>query len=481
MTTHRQHRAVALVVGLMTAMLIAVISLAGQADASSSPSPIAQTASPASTAPAAGALTHAETLSSPSVVLIEYAISASAQNIKTGQVFTSFTDNGPISTSSIGTGFFASSDGFVVTAAHLAAPTVEDQKQSILTELYDEALATNNCTGCGPDPAQDAADVAANYQLTGVSTQITVFTQDQDLANHPSGLTAALIQSSPVTENDTAVIKVQGSNFPVLPIGDSDATQVGDPVGVIGYPSTAIDNVDLQTLTSPTVTSGSITNKPSQGGFARLQSDATTEHGNSGGPMINATGQVVGIVSNGPTSTTNFFIPSNAVKLVLRQAGVDNSAGQIDSLWRDGLAAYTGHHYRQADQLFAQCVALNKVQVGCASYDKQAISNFGADVTPTTVLVDVPPLPHGRAHPSHVGLEMIVIGVPLALGALASVGILMRRRRQSGGPSAAANLPAPAAGPGYPPVEYWPTAAWPEPPEQPQRPVPSAPNFVSRG
>src|SRR6185437_4820611 len=108
-----------------------------------------------------------------------------------------------------------------------------------------------------------------------------------------------LIQSSPVTENDTAVIKVQGSNFPVLAMGDSDAAQVGDPVGVIGYPATAIDNVDLATLTSPTVTSGSVTNKPSQGGFARLQSDATAEHGNSGGPMINATGQVIGIVSNG--------------------------------------------------------------------------------------------------------------------------------------------------------------------------------------
>jgi S1-C subfamily serine protease len=429
MTTHRHHRVVAVVVALLTAVLTAVIGFAGQAEAASSP--VAQIASPASTVPAAGSLTHAETLSSPSVVLIEYAISASAQNIKTGQVFTSYSDNGPISTSSIGTGFFVSSDGFVVTAAHLAAPTLEDQKQSILTELYTEALATNNCTGCGPDPAQDAADVAANYQLTGVRTQLTVFTQDLDLANHPSGLTAALIQSSPVTENDTAVIKVSGSNFPVLPIGDSDATQVGDPVGVIGYPSTAIDNVDLQSLTSPTVTSGSITNKPSQGGFARLQSDATTEHGNSGGPMINATGQVVGIVSNGPTSTTNFFIPSNAVKLVLRQAGVDNSAGQIDGLWRDGLVAYAGHHYRQADQLFAQCVALNKVQVGCASYDKQAISNFGEEVaTPTSVLVDAPALPYGRAHPSQVGLEVMVVGVPLAIGALVSVGLLMRRRRR---------------------------------------------------
>jgi S1-C subfamily serine protease len=453
MTTHRQHRAVAFGFGLLTAVIMSVIGLAGQAEAS----PTTQTATTAPTAPAAGALTDAATRSSPSVVLIEYVISAGAQNIKTGEVFTSYTENGPLSTSSIGTGFFASSDGFVVTAAHLAAPTVEDQKQSILTELYAEALATNNCTGCGQDPAQDAADVAANYQLTGVRTQITVFTQDLNLANHPSGLTAALIQSSPVTENDTAVIKVAGSNFPVLAIGDSDATQVGDPVGVIGYPSTAIDNVDPSALTSPTVTGGSITNKPSQGGFARLQSDATTEHGNSGGPMINATGQVIGIVSNGPTSTTNFFIPSNAVKLVVRQAGVDNSGGQIDSLWRDGLVAYAGHHYRQADRLFAQCVALNQAQVGCAGYDRKAISNFAEDAAPSTVLLDVSPLPPGRAHPSEVGLKMIVVGVPVALGAIASVGILMmrRRRERSDGPSAPANPPAPAGGPGYP-REYLP-------------------------
>jgi S1-C subfamily serine protease len=479
MTTNRQHRTVALVIGLLIAVVITVIGLAAQADASSS------STAPTASAPSVGSLTQAETRSSPSVVLIEYAISASAQNIKTGQVFTSFTDNGPISTSFIGTGFFASSDGFIVTAAHLAAPTVEDQKQSILTELYTEAIATNNCAGCDPDPAQDAADAAANYQLTGVRTQITVFTQDLDLANHPSGLTAALIQSSPVTENDTAVIKVQGSNFPVLPMGDSDAAQVGDAVGVIGYPSTAIDNVDLSALTSPTVTSGSVTNKPSQGGFARIQSDATAEHGNSGGPMINSAGQVIGIVSNGPTSTTNFFIPSNAVKLVLRQAGVDNSSGQIDSLWRDGLAAYAGHKYRQADQLFAQCVALNKVQVGCASYDKLAIGNFGLDAAPTTALSTVPLLDHGRGGSSGLGSAVIVIGLLLVAVAAVGVALLVRRgRRGGGGPSAPANPATPAGGPLYPPVPqygtYPGTYAGPGSSEPPQRPVPSAPTTVNQ-
>ncbi len=250
------------------------------------------------------------------------------------------------------------------------------------------------------------------------------------------------------------------------------------------------------------MTSGSVTNKPSQGGFARIQSDATTEHGNSGGPMINATGQVIGIVSNGPTSTTNFFIPSNAVKLVVRQAGADNSPGQIDSLWRDGLTAYAGHHYRQADQLFAQCVALNKVQVGCASYDKLAIGNFGQDPAPATALSNVPALPLGRGGSSGLNPAVIVIGLLIAAGAVVGIALLVRRGRRGGGggPSAPTNPPTQGGGPIHPPGGYqvveYPASPVPsvlpvppqppmsaelaESPEQPQRSVPSAPNLINQ-
>jgi S1-C subfamily serine protease len=372
-TTHR--------LGLILGATVACATIAAFAPTAASAGTVPTPSSGATGSSAtASSLSQAETLASPSVVLINYEVSATAQNVVTGKIYDSYTDDGPLTTSFIGTGFFVSSDGFIVTAAHLAAPTPDDIKQVILTELYTEAIATNNCDGCGTDPAEDANAVAARYSLTNVKTKITVYTQNQNLANKPSGLAASLVQSSPVSENDTAVIKVQGSNFPVLTLADSSAAKVGDAVGIIGYPSTAISNVDLSTVTSPTITSGTITNKNKQNGFDRIQSDATAEHGNSGGPLINASGAVVGIVSNGPTSTTNFLIPSNAIKDVMRQAGVDNSTGKIDAAWRTGLTAFAGQHYKDAAAAFQTCVDLNPVQVGCASYHTQAVQNLAQDV-----------------------------------------------------------------------------------------------------
>src|SRR2546421_551630 len=79
-----------------------------------------------------GTLGAAATIAKPAVVLIEYQVSALAQNITTGDVFHSWLNDGPVSVSFIGTGFFVSSDGFIVTAAHLAAPTDEALKQNVL-------------------------------------------------------------------------------------------------------------------------------------------------------------------------------------------------------------------------------------------------------------------------------------------------------------------------------------------------------------
>ena len=394
-----------------------------------------------------GTLGAAATIAKPAVVLIEYQVSALAQNITTGDVFHSWLNDGPVSVSFIGTGFFVSSDGFIVTAAHLAAPTDEALKQNVLTELYAEAIQTGHCDSCGADPGEDAASVAAHYSLTSVAKLITVYTQDLDLTTKPSGIRAELRQSSPVDENDTAVLKVSGSNFPVLQLGDSSAAQVGDPAAVIGYPSTAIDNVDLKTLTNPTVTSGTITNKQQQRGFDRLQADVTAEHGNSGGPLINTKGQVIGIVSNGPTSTTNFYIPSNAVKGVMTETGVNNNLGSIDRLWRDGLTAYNGHHYRRAADLLDQCAALNKIQVGCRDLKAQATASFAQDVP----VVAATPASSGSSSSSPV--------IPIAAGAgglivLVGVFLLVRSRRRPAGAAPAAS----ASGVVQPPQSQAPAA-----------------------
>lgn len=119
--------------------------------------------------------------------------------------------------------------------------------------------------------------------------------------------------------NDIAVLKVESENLPYVELGSSDALNVGDQVAVIGNP--------LGELTS-TLTVGYISAKDriiTTDGSAinMLQTDAAINEGNSGGPMFNMYGQVVGIITakfsnNGEEGATieglGFAIPIDDVK-----------------------------------------------------------------------------------------------------------------------------------------------------------------------
>ena len=90
---------------------------------------------------------------------------------------------------------------------------------------------------------------------------------------------------------DVAVLKIEARNLPVVTLGDPSKTRVGDWVVAIGTPY-GLDN---------TVTSGIVSAKsralPGDGVVPFIQTDAAVNPGNSGGPLFNLTGEVVGINS----------------------------------------------------------------------------------------------------------------------------------------------------------------------------------------
>jgi serine protease Do len=121
-------------------------------------------------------------------------------------------------------------------------------------------------------------------------------------------------------ETDVAVVKVNaGRDLPAIPLGDSDAAQVGDWVLAIGSP------FGLE----QTVTAGIISTKERQtdqgASFRRfIQTDAAINRGNSGGPLVNMRGEVIGINSQIATSTGDyngigFALPSNIASSVFKQ------------------------------------------------------------------------------------------------------------------------------------------------------------------
>ncbi|WP_274629610.1 DegQ family serine endoprotease [Arvimicrobium flavum] len=120
---------------------------------------------------------------------------------------------------------------------------------------------------------------------------------------------------------DLAVLKIDGDDpFPVAPIGDSDAIEIGDLVLAIGNPFGV-----GQTTTSGIVSALARSHiGVSDFGFF-IQTDAAINPGNSGGALINMGGQLVGINTaiysrGGGSIGIGFAIPSNMVRAVVESA-----------------------------------------------------------------------------------------------------------------------------------------------------------------
>lgn len=122
-------------------------------------------------------------------------------------------------------------------------------------------------------------------------------------------------------ENDLAVVKIDGENLPVVPIGDSDQLKVGQWVVAIGNA--------LGLGGGPTVTAGVVSalNRTLTPGLGEppfgplIQTDAAINPGNSGGPLVNLVGEVVGINTAKIQSAEGigFAIPINKAKEIIQQ------------------------------------------------------------------------------------------------------------------------------------------------------------------
>ena len=174
--------------------------------------------------------------------------------------------------------------------------------------FFDQQPRYSTSLGSGVFITEDGYILTCAHVVDG-ATNITVTLSDN------TTLDATLVGSD--TETDIAVLKVEGSNFPYSALGDSDSLVLGETCVAIGNP--------LGTLTG-TVTSGVIS------GLERtitvegqsmnlLQHDAAINEGNSGGPLYNEYGEVVGI-NNAKTNIENvegigYAIPINDVKDII--------------------------------------------------------------------------------------------------------------------------------------------------------------------
>jgi S1-C subfamily serine protease len=163
-----------------------------------------------------------------------------------------------------------------------------------------------------------AGHIVTNYHVVQGATKVQVSFSGQDQ------LTARVIGKDPST--DTAVLKVDAHARALTPLelGDSDVVSVGDPVYAIGNPfgftrtlTTGVVSALQRTIEAPNTLSID----------HAIQTDAAINHGNSGGPLIDVAGQVIGVTSQISTGNTGqqgsvgigFAIPINTVRNVAAQ------------------------------------------------------------------------------------------------------------------------------------------------------------------
>jgi S1-C subfamily serine protease len=133
---------------------------------------------------------------------------------------------------------------------------------------------------------------------------------------------------------DLAVLQTTAIDAPYVPLGDSDAIELGQSVTVVGFPFGSAAEVGRSdtpdVVPSPSVTSGSLSAaRADDAGRTRyLQTDATVNPGSSGGPILDEDGFALGVVRmklslrDRPEESAAFGIPINRVKDFLEANGV---------------------------------------------------------------------------------------------------------------------------------------------------------------
>jgi hypothetical protein len=231
---------------------------------------------------------------------------------------------------------------------------------------------------------------------------------------------------------DLALLRVEATDMPTLTLGDSSALKIGDKLSVIGFPGVVRSHELLDPDAKPqaSVTHGAVSGfKQDRANQPVIQTDAAAEGGTSGGPAVDATGRVIGVMTagtqgeGGAVQGFNFIIPVAVVREFLSGTTVAlDDTSRFNAAWNAGLSAFfAGQHSRATPYLVEANRLLPELP------DVKRITEENA-VRATTQ----PLLPWGQ-----VGAGLIVAGVA---GYAALMVLRWRRNRFRISPSEVARL-----------------------------------------
>jgi len=192
--------------------------------------------------------------------------------------------------------------------------------------------------------------IVTNDHVAGRASRIVVTLTSGEKYN------AKLVGKDPVS--DIALLKIEGSDFPYVKLGNSDDVIIGEWVIAFGNPFGLFEISNEPTVTVGVVSATKMNISAEAPRIYRgmIQTDAAINSGNSGGPLSNSLGEIIGMntliyTPNQGNIGVGFAIPINKVKAVVAEL---KRKGKVD---RD---FWTGLRIQQVDESIAKAVKMSK-------------------------------------------------------------------------------------------------------------------------
>jgi rhodanese-related sulfurtransferase len=160
---------------------------------------------------------------------------------------------------------------------------------------------------------------------------------------------------------DLALLSVEASEMPAFKLAESKNVKIGDPIHILGFPGVVLSHelLNATAKVEASVTNGAISSfKQDVQNQSVIQTDAPAAWGNSGGPAVNAQGDLVGVltfVSLSPGAEGsivqgfNFIIPADAVREFLKGTKVDLAdKSPFNEKWFSGLRKFFADDWKGA-------------------------------------------------------------------------------------------------------------------------------------
>lgn len=369
----------------------------------------------------------------PAVVLVQTQVTAQIQIEIDNQTL-----SGQQQMGGSGSGWLVTPDGYLVTNGHVVdmfhARNEEELKQQLLFQFIQENYIAQLQQEIGRQLTQEEL-VQVIPELTqraqvGLAKNLQVVLQNGDrfpaevkqfspgISQLPGRISFPGMEFE--SGKDVAVLKVEGRDLPTVPIGDSDALSLGDDLYVAGYPAVVANHPYLseRTQMEPSFTRGSVSSvKLAVAGSEVMQMDASTTWGNSGGPVFNGRGEVVGMTTFGSIAPQsdgsqqaiqgfNFAVPTYTILEFVRSEGVTPAAGLFNATWSNALDAYYAEDWSDAVEALDEVLRVHAGLPDAVQMRSQAVAQRATESGP----------------------PWMIMGLVAAGLALVAYGLMVRRR-----------------------------------------------------